>query len=181
MHVCFASDSHRESGVLSFGSALSPVESCPLRSSLSSHLPVYSLSESIASEDCSSIRFRFAAKLQRKKKAGQKLLLRLRDLVATRQAMTLGWRVANREQLFLTLGVPHPSVLRVRVLILPRSRSFHPSLLSLHRSEFYSLPSPRNAPNCSKASPSDVAPAFAVPDSHACIRVSLSTSSRSTH
>jgi hypothetical protein len=37
MHVCFVSDSHRESGVFSFGSALSPVESCPLRSSSSSH------------------------------------------------------------------------------------------------------------------------------------------------
>jgi len=51
MHVCFASDSHRESGVFSFGSALSPVESCPLRSYLSSHLPVYSQLSSIASED----------------------------------------------------------------------------------------------------------------------------------
>jgi len=51
VHVCFESDSHRESGVFSFGSALSPVESCPLRSSWSSHPPVYSLSVSIASED----------------------------------------------------------------------------------------------------------------------------------
>jgi hypothetical protein len=51
VHVCFESDSHRESGVFSFCSALSPVESCPLRSSWSSHLPVYSLLVSIASED----------------------------------------------------------------------------------------------------------------------------------
>lgn len=51
LRVCFVSDSHRESGVLSFGSALSPVESCPLRSSLSSHLSVYSLLVSIAGKD----------------------------------------------------------------------------------------------------------------------------------
>jgi len=37
-HVCFASDAHRKSGVISFGAALSPVESCSLRSSLSSRL-----------------------------------------------------------------------------------------------------------------------------------------------
>jgi len=36
MHVCFASDTHRKSGAISFGAALSPVESYSLRSSMSS-------------------------------------------------------------------------------------------------------------------------------------------------
>ena len=39
LHVCFASDAHRKSGVFSFGAALSPVESWSLRSSMSSRLP----------------------------------------------------------------------------------------------------------------------------------------------
>ena len=34
----FSGDAHRKSGVFSFGSALSPVESCSLQSPLSSHL-----------------------------------------------------------------------------------------------------------------------------------------------
>src|SRR5579859_6948421 len=47
----------------------------------------------------------------------------------------------------------------------PSDLLFPRSLLGLNQSEFYSLPSPRSAPNCSKASPSDVAPAFSAPDS----------------
>jgi len=122
-------------------------------------------------------------------------------------------------QLVLILGVPHPSVLRVRVLTVPRSRGvaerlrrgpqiravgfdfgsaapfgfkgagfvcpsklqFPRSPLGIRRSEFYSLPFPRNAPNCSKASPSGVPPVFFALDSHACIATSLSVFSRSIH
>ncbi len=51
MRVCFESDSHRESGAFIFGSALSPVESCPLPELIELSSPVYSLFPSIASEE----------------------------------------------------------------------------------------------------------------------------------
>ncbi len=50
MHVCFASDSHRKSGVFSFCSLLSPVESLSPPELIELTPPVYSLQPFFASE-----------------------------------------------------------------------------------------------------------------------------------